>query len=433
MKILLTAFLWIASPIVFGATSVPHITNEGCKVNLEKFASISSASWSGKCRDGAVDGIGVMSLTGASGTLKLIQEYYDGEWASSQYFLDSNSIVQAQRQGQVITIKACKLSADCDLLYQTAIKSGLLKKANNSGLTGVVRFFDDRTIGEEALAKLESNFSAGGPNTAKANKSNGAIGTADGLDFRLQNGYIVATGGPCTAPGLYKVSVGEGAFKEVKDGTFRNNYYLDGVMRSNRGFDIHTMLSPNVNWSETVRQNRSEASNLPLGHEAKVDAEKEADVVECLARSQTQYAIAFENWMKANMHLCKICKPEPNKPDQQYKKPANAAICPKTVTVKDNINGGPWTDFQWELDAEIKNDQKKLATLLEQLKDTRDCNGCGSSFSEYFHTTVGEYPGLYLLSDYDLRDPAKSHWQFQQKSTHPFIKMVSCELGIVSE
>jgi len=421
MKILLTTLLLIASPISLGATSVPLITKEGCKVNLEKFNTINSASWTGKCKGGAVDGVGVMKLTIGDRTLKIIQEYYDGEWASPGYFMDNKSIVLTENAGHIIPLKACKLSGDCDFLYTTAVKNGLFKVANNSGLSGVADFFNRAR--PEVLAEFESNFDSNDTSTLKTKKTSYASGTADGLQFSMQNGSIVANGGPCTGPGLYKVSVGERAFEQVKNGTFRDQYYLDGVMHSNKNLDVHIALSPDTNWTETVQQNRKEANDLRPGDPEKPDAEKEADVAECLARSQKQYAIAFENWMKANMHLCKECAEVAKSKKTYSKNPNSNKQCTKFVSTTDTDTSGTKTR-QWEIRPDVKANPQALGELLEFLKSIRDCDRCGGAPEEIVAMSKDSFISLASESLIDEKP------YLQQYSAIPFIKMVSCELGM---
>lgn len=284
MKRLLPVVLVLLSGIAQGDDEfVPYKTLEGCTVYVYKpyaeSGELVSISWNGKCKNGKIDGIGRMIT-------KSTREpsFQDLEW--SEYLSGSPKIptwaVYPKPQGQILNLdKApksftqvqCSKTSACKAVLKAAVDYGDLAADPGTGLT----------------------------TSKKYKKGSNSLGTADGFDISLQNGYVVATGGPCTAPGLYKVSVGAGAFEAVKAGTFLDQYSLDGVMHSSRGFDIHITLSPDVNWNETVRQNRREADSLVDDENESEDAEKEADVAECLARSQTQYAIAFERWMQANM------------------------------------------------------------------------------------------------------------------------------------
>jgi hypothetical protein len=258
----------------------------------------------------------------------------------------------------------------------------------------------------------------------KPRKTQPTTATADGLSFTLKNGMITATGGPCTGPGLAKVSIGEGAFKEVKDGTFLQNYHLDGVMRSTGGYDIHVILSPNVDWNDTVRQNRREAEQLARNDPDRPDVEKEADVVECLARSQSQYAIAFNNWMKANLHLCKTCDAEPVKATVYNAKPKNSPQCPSTI-VTDDSDTSTSTQYTWKLRPDVKPNPKALGELLEHLRSIRDCGeNCGGT-PEEFVDVAGE-TFLSLAGEASIRNNPGT----EGSSAVPFIKLVSCELGV---
>jgi hypothetical protein len=216
-----------------------------------------------------------------------------------------------------VKLNACKKIVECEALYEYSVKNKKFAALDNrigagaevfqNGAIAVMAGGKVKRVPQSGGYSVEMDYSGVTSKTAStgANATGGRgassnVGTADGFEFSRDGGNIVAKGGPCTAAGLKTVSVGNRVFDEVRSGKFMGAYYLDGVMHSNRGFDIHIALSPNVEWGETVRHNRRSANQMADDDEAKEDAMMEAEVSECLARNQTQYAIAFERWVRAN-------------------------------------------------------------------------------------------------------------------------------------
>jgi hypothetical protein len=292
-------------------------TKEGCSVLLDYLTTVDSVSWNGKCSGGRLEGVGVITYVRSGQKVRFIEEYMGGVRAYP-YILDGSGAIRVNggMETPAVKLDACKRIVECEALYKYSVRNKKYSALDNR-IGADAEVFRNSAIAIMAGGKakripmsggysLEMDYSGVTSKTASAgaNSDSGIgvsnVGTADGFEFSREGGKITAKGGPCAAAGLKAVSVGNGVFDQVRSGKFMSSYYLDGVMHSNRGFDIHITLSPDVGWAETVRHNRRAANQMSESNEAKEDAVMEADVSECLARNQSQYAIAFERWVRAN-------------------------------------------------------------------------------------------------------------------------------------
>lgn len=107
-------------------------TKEGCSVMLEVITIVDSVSWSGKCVDGRIEGVGIATYVKGNKKISFIEEYMGGVRAYP-YIVDKSGAIRLSggTEARYVTMELCKKLDECSALYDYAVKSKRLASLDN--------------------------------------------------------------------------------------------------------------------------------------------------------------------------------------------------------------------------------------------------------------------------------------------------------------
>ncbi|WCM51175.1 hypothetical protein OH720_30300 [Pseudomonas sp. WJP1] len=107
-------------------------TKEGCSTMLEVITFVDSVSWSGKCVDGLIEGVGIATYVKGNKKISFIEEYMGGVRAYP-YIVDKSGAIRlgGGAEARYVTMAVCKKLDECTALYDYAVKSKRLASLDN--------------------------------------------------------------------------------------------------------------------------------------------------------------------------------------------------------------------------------------------------------------------------------------------------------------
>lgn len=103
-------------------------TEEGCAIVLKEGEDFKAASWSGKCKNGKINGVGKLRLKSGDASDYDVEdwsEYKDGLWAFPEISLNNVSATINKPTRSLLNLEECKSNPKCRIILQAAFKSGL--------------------------------------------------------------------------------------------------------------------------------------------------------------------------------------------------------------------------------------------------------------------------------------------------------------------
>lgn len=103
-------------------------TREGCAVVLKEGEEFDAASWSGKCKNGKIDGVGKLLLKSKNASdydSEEWAEYKSGLWAYPEVSLNATAAAINKPTRTLLNLEDCKSIPKCRIVLQAAFEGGL--------------------------------------------------------------------------------------------------------------------------------------------------------------------------------------------------------------------------------------------------------------------------------------------------------------------
>ncbi|WP_146024518.1 MULTISPECIES: hypothetical protein [unclassified Pseudomonas] len=103
-------------------------TKEGCAIVLNDGEDFDGASWSGKCKNGKIDGVGRLQMKSRGSSdydTEEWAEYKDGRWAFPEVSLNAIGAAINKPTRSLLNLEECKSNPKCRIVLQAALEGGL--------------------------------------------------------------------------------------------------------------------------------------------------------------------------------------------------------------------------------------------------------------------------------------------------------------------